>query len=202
MGGRKATDARRYIKIRVKKSCISCKAFFQGRSPFWCSACIIIDSICGYCRKDIFIERNKFEDGRGRFCSLKCANQIIGARGMARIKAPNWKHGKTFDQKSYRREMRAKNREIFAFYTRKRTYLKKGAEGGHTLADWLNLKIFYGFMCLCCKKIEPEITLTEDHIVPISKGGSNNIENIQPLCGSCNSRKHAKTLDFRKIYAN
>lgn len=33
-----------------------------------------------------------------------------------------------------------------------------------------------------------------DHIVPLSRGGSNYIGNIMPACGSCNYSKGAKTL--------
>jgi hypothetical protein len=42
------------------------------------------------------------------------------------------------------------------------------------------------FNCVVCGDTE---NLTVDHIHPVSRGGSDDLENLQTLCKSCNSRK-------------
>lgn len=66
--------------------------------------------------------------------------------------------------------------------------------------QWNALCTFYEFTCLCCGRRDPDIVLSADHVIPIVRGGSNSIRNIQPLCLQCNKRKYAKTIDYRKNF--
>lgn len=71
----------------------------------------------------------------------------------------------------------------------KRRALKLNCEGSHTVEEWGARKAQYHFRCAYCHR---KAKLTEDHIVPLSKGGSNDIENIVPACKHCNSSKGIK----------
>lgn len=51
------------------------------------------------------------------------------------------------------------------------------------------LKEIYESPCARCGTTE---NINADHIIPLDKGGFNAAFNLQPLCGSCNSRKGAR----------
>ncbi len=104
-------------------------------------------------------------------------------------------HKKWLEHKA---KIRNEKRDIYRFYAKRARYIARSPNphGRHSMADWESMKMKYGYMCLCCKKIEPEIRLTPDHIIPTSKGGSDSIENIQPLCVKCNQIKNNKIIQY------
>ena len=90
------------------------------------------------------------------------------------------------------------NKNVFA--QRRRARLK-GAEGSFTTEEWNQLVAQFDSCPMCLRRWEDipppagrDSVITRDHIIPISKGGANNIENIQPLCYSCNSKKCDKIV--------
>lgn len=48
-----------------------------------------------------------------------------------------------------------------------------------------------------CKSCNSKWDLTIDHIVPLSLGGTNNLENLQTLCQSCNQGKGQRIIKYR-----
>lgn len=68
-------------------------------------------------------------------------------------------------------------------------------QGHFTAKEWLELVEKYNYTCLCCKATNKR--LEADHVIPLSKGGSNSIDNIQPLCAECNNKKGVQETDYR-----
>lgn len=99
-------------------------------------------------------------------------------------KSPKWKGGIT-KQSGYKSMMAQVRRKLV---------LQNG--GTFSVSEWQHLKKVHENKCLGCKLVEPGIRLTVDHILPLSKGGRNDISNIQPLCLTCNLRKGAKLISY------
>ena len=66
--------------------------------------------------------------------------------------------------------------------------------GSFTVEEWLALCAHFFNRCLSCGK---ECALHIDHVIPVSKGGTSDISNLQPLCRSCNSTKATNDTDYR-----
>jgi len=64
---------------------------------------------------------------------------------------------------------------------------KRGLLATLTAEQWKAIKVAYKECCSYCgKKAE---LLTQDHVLPLSRGGEHVAANVVPACRSCNSRK-------------
>ena len=104
-------------------------------------------------------------------------------------KVKEW-YEKTRDIRNLQQRTRRKNNpDLFAQNDKKRRARKRNAPVCDlTTEEWEFIKKLYDYRCAYCgKKMK---RLTQDHITPLSKGGSHTMVNIVPACRSCNSKKH------------
>lgn len=90
-----------------------------------------------------------------------------------------------------KKAFRAEHPETVKAYTQRRRARRKNAPGGNATPDEIKtLFAKHGGRCAYC----PSPATHADHVVPLSKGGSNDISNLLPACAPCNLSKGAKDL--------
>ena len=157
--------------------------YFTGKPcPHGHTAQRIVSSYaCAECNKIAlrkrFIERNDWERERGKKYREKNRDK--------KISACNAWHYKNKDRAKKYRQDRSYIYRIHAQNRRARIY----ESGGSFTVEQINsLKKTQKHKCINCKK-SIKIDMHIDHIIPIAKGGSNDIKNIQLLCPKCNIKK-------------
>jgi 5-methylcytosine-specific restriction endonuclease McrA len=165
---------------------------------------------CKGCGIDFIGKDLNYKDGRVRkWCNRKCyltfLPELSRIRGKQNIKYFS-KEEKRLASLKCGRESYRRHIDTRLIYYRQLAHKRRGSVGKYTEEEWNKVKESQNHTCLHCKKKEPEIKLTADHIIPISRwlGWSNlhkpsyscgDIINIQALCKSCNSRKFNHLLD-------
>lgn len=90
---------------------------------------------------------------------------------------------------SYHRAWRQENPELVRAYARKRRALiQENGWEEYTEAEVIEI---WGDACVYCGGPFEHL----DHVHPISKGGSDTLDNVVPSCAPCNYSKGAKTLE-------
>ena len=109
-----------------------------------------------------------------------------------------WSQQNPKKRKITKNKWRAKNKELTNFLTRQYHYRRKHNEGSVSFEE---LKRLYKLFPVC-PYCNINKTNSIDHITPLSRGGTNNSDNLVPVCISCNSKKRDKTLwEFLPILA-
>lgn len=64
--------------------------------------------------------------------------------------------------------------------------------GSHTAQEWREKVATYGGLCHYCQR--PRMLVThKDHVIPITRGGSDGLDNVVPTCADCNEEKSTMT---------
>jgi len=146
----------------------------------------ISDCVCVFCGK-IFHPNQRTKPNK--FCSHKCHSE------SRRISPEDFKRHRL----EYTRKYRKENPEWVQALKSKYRAKDIGAPGQFTANDFISIKRKQGFRCAMCGQKKK---LSVDHIIPLSRGGSNFPENIQALCISCNVSKFdgAPTIGVNRTY--
>ena len=81
----------------------------------------------------------------------------------------------------------ATDRQTANARTRSERLSEARKKGSHSKEEWAALVDACGGACVKCGRTD--LDLSKDHIVPVCKGGSDAIENLQPMCQRCNAVK-------------
>lgn len=177
-----------------------------------------IDAACAQCGRVTAKRADCLKRNKSAFCSRACAQaskrreRVKWPDKRVRLDLPAVRRGDIEAQREYQRAYQKSKREQINARAREwaRSHrdvrnrlqrMRRAAKGPANLPInvWNEILRRAGFKCLCCGLGESLLVKLEaDHVLPVSLGGTNHPDNIQPLCRMCNASKGAKHIDYRQ----
>lgn len=166
----------------------------------------LVTKICIVCDKEFKVHNNESRK-EAKYCSQICKGIHHNGKSHWNYKGPGNRlkddpeHVRTMRRNLVQNSEKVKNTIRRGKMKRERNLFVE-----HHFTEWIELLKKHNNICFYCgvrmTKTPGKKQRTRDHIIPISKGGTDKIENIVPACRSCNSRKGKLTLDefLAKLY--
>lgn len=157
----------------------------------------MIMAICDYDGRIFTTGEAEYARKKRHFCSRACYTKYRAE--ILPTEEQNAFQGGISVEES-RKRWADKNKKQLAARAAARKQRVEDAPGHHTQKEWRHVRdVVYGGHCAeedsSCKG-----GITKDHIVPLLMGGSEDPDNLQPLCRSHNSRKSTKVfIQFKEI---
>ena len=181
----------RWGRVYVDSHCRGCEASYMRERPKETKALATkkwreknIDKIRAM-PKRIYTEKQKErirELSAKRFAENR--DEILAQMREKRRRDPEGERAKR--REAYRRDPSS---SVNADHKRKARL--RGNDATMTRAQWKSVLAWFENKCAYCQLWFER--LTQDHVIPISRGGAHAVDNIVPACRTCNARKYART---------
>lgn len=155
------------------------------------------DGVQGHCKECKKILGKRYEKTRSKEKKREYARK----EWLRKKNDPNYleKHRQWIENnKEYVRDKAKeyrKNKGVLLLYTRSNQRASRaGYEGRLKMYEWEAVLNQTRFLCIACEE-KPADSI--DHVIPLSCGGTNTYDNIQPMCIRCNLKKGSRSVDFR-----
>jgi 5-methylcytosine-specific restriction endonuclease McrA len=149
----------------------------------------MVNFSCDYCGGPGSSRADEFAKKKHHFCRRQCYTDY--RREVMPPEEQNaWKGG--ISPAEAHRRWKEKNKAKVKAMAEARRLRELNAPGHHTKKQWLEVKE-QQYHNTCAENDDTcKGKLTKDHVVPLIMGGSQDPDNLQPLCWSHNSRKARK----------
>ena len=151
--------------------------------------------------KETLAERNRqYREANKEAEAERCKQwREANKEAIAEYNRQYYKDNKEARAEQSRRYYQSPQGQVVAFNKSNRRRAKEQAQGrGITKEQWLECMKFFGFRCAYSGEYlggkDNQSIRSLDHIVPLNKGGANEIWNVIPMIKSLNSSKNDKNM--------